>query len=223
MSKMILACTSLKDYVVQTQNILNTDYPVTYVSRIYHRDPKEMREHLLDALAKLPEEVDTVLVAMGYCGGSWEDVKAPVRIVIPRVDDCVSLLLQTGEEVISDLKKPGHLYVRDKDPSKECFKRIFDNMAAAQDLDEETVNHYHEVWKSYYSNIDIIDTGINDCHRPDYVASVQADCDWLEAELGFVNGGTHLLEKLLVGDWDEQFLVLEPGERSAKDKVLAQA
>ena len=61
MSRMILACTSLKDYVTQTQNILNTDYPVTYVSRLYHRDPQEMREHLLEALIPLPDQVIDLL------------------------------------------------------------------------------------------------------------------------------------------------------------------
>ena len=46
-------------------------------SSLYHRDPKEMQEHILAALRKLPETTDTVLVAMGYCGGSWEGVEAP--------------------------------------------------------------------------------------------------------------------------------------------------
>ena len=46
----ILSCTSLKDYVELTQKKLNTDYPVIYLSRLYHRDPAEMREHVIGAL-----------------------------------------------------------------------------------------------------------------------------------------------------------------------------
>ncbi len=211
MSKtVILSCTSLKDYVELAQKKLNTDYPVIYLSRLYHRDPSEMREHVISALERLDPEVDTVLVSMGFCGGSWDKVKVPCRLVIPRIDDCISLLLQTTDEAVSDLKEPGHLYVKDKDPKKENFKSIFDHMA--QDIDEETKKRYHEDWMRYYREIDIIETEINDPRRPEYAASVRADADWLQAEMAYVPGGTHLLEKLISGNWDEQFMVFEPGE-----------
>ena len=45
-----------------------------------------MREHILVKISELPQEVDTVLVAMGFCGGSWQDVCCDKRLVIPRVD-----------------------------------------------------------------------------------------------------------------------------------------
>ncbi len=238
MSKIvILCCTSLKDYVEHAQKKAGTDYPVKYISRLYHRDPAEMREHIRKALEELacgtqapseddsgmhPEtdtveddfgthpETDTVLVAMGYCGGSWDKVTVPCRVVMPRVDDCISLLLQQSDEPAFDLKKPGHLYVKDKDPGKECFRKIFDHMA--EGLDEETKERYHENWKNTYSNVDIIRTEINGVDRPEYIKAVKADAEWLSADMCVVKGGTYLLEKMLKGCWDEQFLVLEPGQ-----------
>ena len=53
-----------------------------------------------------------------------------------------------------------------------------------------------------------------------YKSAVQEDADWLVAGLEYVNGGTHLLEKLFRGDWDEQFLVLQPGETVRREDVL---
>ena len=206
----ILSCTSLKDYVELTQKKLNTDYPVIYLSRIYHRDPAEMRENVIRALEGLDPEVETVLVSMGFCGGSWNKVKVPCRVVIPRVDDCISLLLQTTDEPVSNLKKPDHLYVKDKDPDKENFKSIFDHLT--KDIDEDTKKRYHEDWMRYYREIDIIETEVNDSRRPEYAETVKKDADWLQAEMAYVPGGTHLLEKLLSGNWDEQFMVFEPRE-----------
>ncbi len=206
----ILSCTSLKDYVELAQKKLNTAYPVIYLSRIYHRDPEEMREHVISALEGLDPEVETVLVSMGFCGGSWDKVKVPCRVVIPRVDDCISLLLQTTDEPVSNLKKQDHLYVKDKDPFKENFKSIFDHLT--RDIDEETKKRYHEDWMRYYREIDIIETEINDSRRPEYAAVVKADADWLQAEMAYIPGGTHLLEKLISGNWDGQFMVFEPGE-----------
>ena len=214
----ILSCSSLKDYAEAAQRAVGTAFPVIYLNRVYHRDPQEMREHVLEELGRLPEDVGTVLVSMGFCGGSWEDVEVPCRVVLPRIDDCVSLLLQTTDEPVSDLKEPGRLYVREKDPRRESFHAIFDRLT--QDVGEETKRRYHADWMRLYSRIDIMDTGLNDCRRPDYRAVVQADADWLGASLGYVPGGTYLLEKLFSGRWDGQFLVLEKGTRTNREQIL---
>ena len=210
-STVILACSSLTEYVEAAQERARTAFPVIYLNRLYHRDPREMQQHILQALEeKVPAGTKTVLVAMGFCGGSWEGVRASYRFVLPRIDDCVSLLLQTGDVPVSDLKEPGHLYVRAKDPSKESFKSIFERMT--QGIDEETKARYHKDWQQLYSSIDIMDTGLNSCREPGYAETVQIDADWLDAAMTYVPAGTYLIEKLLRGEWDDQFLILEPGE-----------
>ena len=214
--KTILACSSLRDYVDFAQRRVKTDYPVVYLDKIYHRDPEEMREHIKEALLKLPEDVDTVLIAMGYCGGSWEGISAKQTLVIPKIDDCVSILLQTQDSVTSNLKQPGHLYVREKQP--ESFKGIFERMTAQ--IDDATKAKYHRDWQKFYNMMTIIDTGINDCRSDAYKSAVQEDADWLDAGVEYVNGGTYLLEKLFRGDWDEQFLVVGPGEVIRGNDVL---
>ena len=122
----ILACSSLTEYVEAAQASVGTKMRVRYLNRIYHRDPAEMQEHIKAELERMPEGIDTVLVCMGFCGGSWNQVQSRYRLVIPRVDDCVSLLLQTKDDPVSNLKTPGHLYVRAMDPSTESFKAIFE-------------------------------------------------------------------------------------------------
>lgn len=214
----VLACSSLKDYVEEAQRKAGSSYPVTYLNRMYHRDPKEMRRHILEYLDGIHTDNLTVLVAMGFCGGSWADVRVPCRLVMLKIDDCVSLLLQTADEPISNLKEQGHLYVREKNPRNESFHAIFERMT--KNIDEDTKRRYHKDWMALYSNIDIMDTGLNDCRTEEYRAAVQKDADWLGAELSYVKGGTHLLEKLFSGKWDEQFLVLEKGGAVEKQKVL---
>lgn len=213
----ILACSSLREHVEETQKKLGIQYPVIYLNKLYHRDPEEMREHILEELGRLGENIDTVLVAMGYCGGSWEQVRVPCRLVMPGVDDCVSLLLQRGDEPVFDLKEAGHLYVRDKDPEALSFRKIFERMT--EGIDPETKEKYHEDWKGYYHQIDIIDTGLFDVRSQDYTEVVRRDAEWLEAGLGFREGGTHLLEKLLSGKWDDQFVILEPEGEMTKEII----
>ena len=50
----ILSCSSLKNYVEAAQRAVGTAFPVIYLNRFYHRDPQEMREHVLEELGRLP-------------------------------------------------------------------------------------------------------------------------------------------------------------------------
>lgn len=44
-----------------------------------------------------------------------------------------------------------------------------------------------------------------------YVEAAQENADVMKVALDYVEGSNHLLEKLVSGRWDEQFLVAEPG------------
>ena len=114
----------------------------------------------------------------------------------------------------------GHLYVRAMDPSTESFKAIFERLVKAYNVDEETAKKRHKEWMDLYNTISVMDTGINQCRRPEYAAVVKKDADWLGAKMEYVEAGTHLLEKLFRGMWDDQFLVLEPGRAVQKEEML---
>ena len=115
MSTVILACSSLAKEIALAKSKLNVDYPVVYLDRKYHVNPLEMREKIIESLKNMDSSVDTVLVAMGYCGGSWENILTDKKIVLPRVDDCITLLLHTDETPNFNLKEIGHFYFRELD------------------------------------------------------------------------------------------------------------
>lgn len=218
MHAILLACSSLKDFVEQAQINMETDYPVWYLNKSYHKDPALMRRQILTALAEIPEEYNTILVAMGYCGGSWEDIPTERTIVLPRVDDCVSLLMTVDDIYMPNRKEEGCLYVKEKDPAVCSFQRIF--LRYTQNMEPEAVEKVYTAWKNSYSGIQVIDTGIYDCHAADYMRSVDEDARWLDAESGYVQGGILLLEKLVSMRWDEQFAVIRPGKRISAEQFF---
>lgn len=77
-----------------------------------------------------------------------------------------------------------------------------------QGLDEETLFH---MWFDQYYFLNIIDTGYNDCYELAYAEQAQKNADMIHAALDYVQGSNRILEKLVSGEWDEQFLVAEPG------------
>ena len=211
MKTVILTCSSLYDYVADAQKKMNTSFDVVSIDKSGHNDPEKMKETVKEAIDKMGDDVDTVLVAMAFCGGTWDHVSFDKKIVIPRCDDCVSILLQKGDEYIPNLKEMGHLYLYEMKP--EDFSALYlvkgvpktDNELSG--LDPDFLRH---MMFDNYHYVDIIDTGLNNCYDEHYVELAQENADQINAVLGYVEGSNHLLEKLVSGKWDEQFLVAEP-------------
>lgn len=208
MSRVILSCTTLLDAVQRAQELFKTNYPVYELDRVYHDDPPKMRLHILDTLARLPAEVDTVLVAMGFCGGSWEDISCDKTFVIPRVADCVALTLTTEDTYSPDLKQPGHMYLFGNEQSGFSIRAIYNSLM--EKYDKEMAEAVFQMYFEHYYHLDIVDNGLYDCYDPNYVEQAQQDADRIHAELDFVPGSNILLEKLVSGQWDERFVIVSP-------------
>ena len=211
MNAVILACSSLKEFIESAQEKCGTHFPVYFLDRNDHADPSRMKEKISEQINSLPDETDTVLVAMGFCGGAWDHVSFSRRIVIPRVDDCVSALLQTDDDLCPNRKEPGHLYLYESDPdnfSALTILRDRDNLDT--DLKKLNPDFLFEMMFGSYRNMDIIDTGLNDCYSEEYVLAAQEQADRIGAALDYIPGSIRLFEKLLSGKWDHQFFVAEP-------------
>lgn len=210
MNQIILACDAMMLHLNAAQEKMGTHIPVVEIDRRLHKEPAKMREVLLQELEKLPAEYDTVLLAMGFCGGSLDNIVSDRRLVIPRVDDCITLLLHTDDTWHANLKVCRHMYFRDND---EYFnvQAIYDRMV--EDYGEKKAKKLFKAYFVSYTNADIIETGVYDAHDPDYVADAQRQADMIHSELNFVPGSNIIFEKLVSGRWDEQFVVAEPGTK----------
>lgn len=213
MNAVIVSCSSLTEFVDLAQRNMGTSYPVVIVDRQYHSEPSEMKERIRETIQGLPAEYDTVLVSMGFCGGTWDHVTFDRRIVIPRVDDCVSLLLTRDNVLVPNRKEMGHLYLYETNPEDFSALSLMREgfQSGDRDLDGLDPAYLFSMLTQGYHHMDIIDTGLSPCYEEDYVIKAQEQADVIGAELDYVPGGVLLLEKLVSGDWDEQFIVAEPG------------
>jgi len=210
MSTVILACSTLQEYVDAAQKKMQTAYPVVLLDKKYHTEPRDMRQQVIQAMEAMEPGVDTVLTAMGFCGGSWADLRFDKRIVIPRVDDCVTILLHTDDTWCPNKKEVGHLYAVSEEPSGFSTTLMYENLLKRYSRQEADL--LFDLWFHNYSSLDIVDTGLFDCRRAQYVERMRKDADFIHCTLDYVKGSNHLLEKLVSGNWDRQFLVFEAGQ-----------
>lgn len=204
----IMACSSLRHHVKAAQQRMGTSFEVVELNRALHAKPARMRDKIIETMAGLPPQIETVLVGMGFCGGSWNQVQLNHRVVIPKVDDCITLLLHTDDTRHANLKKPGHFYFRDSDTGAYTLRGMLKRLCEKHGREEG--KSIFKSWFKNYTNADIIDTGAYDCHSPAYLEKARQNADLIHCALGHVSGSNRILEKMVSGRWDEQFLVLYP-------------
>ena len=169
-----------------------------------------MRSRILETLDALPTSCETLLVAMGYCGDSWNHIPLSKRVGIPKVDDCITLLLHTDDTPHGNLKEAGHMYFRDCDTGAYSIEGMKEEICRTYGMEFGT--SIFGSWFQNYTNADIIDTGVYDCYSEEYVTEAQKNADLIRCSLGYVEGSNRILEKLVSGQWDAQFIVLESGQ-----------
>ncbi len=216
-SRYVICCGNLRAYVDAAQVCARTAYPVVELDRALHSEPPKMRDRLCEALAELPAG-STALIAMGFCGGSWEGIACPCRVVIPHVDDCITLVMHTEDRHGANLKEPGHFYLANDTQRELSPEVIRENLC--REHGESAADIIMEEWFRNYVSLDVVDTGLNRCHTPEYVAMAERNAALIGTPWQYVPGSNLVLEKLLKGDWDGDFRVYEPGETVTGENFL---
>lgn len=69
---------------------------VVYLEQNYHRNPDELREKIRESISVLERnaDLDSAILLYGYCGGGLANLSSErLKLIIPRVHDCIPLLL----------------------------------------------------------------------------------------------------------------------------------
>lgn len=158
----------------------------------------------------LVEPVEEVLMALGFCGNALNGLSSNyMRLVFPRVDDCISLLLNRGcvrEEVP---RNPRHYYL-----TRGWFSHASSLKEAFGEWDErygpERAAKLRDTMWAGYEQVDLIDTQAYDVGE--CLDESRGIAEQLRLEHGVVAGSVQLLERLFRGERDSEIVVVPPGE-----------
>ncbi|MGE5617991.1 MAG: DUF1638 domain-containing protein [Sphingomonadaceae bacterium] len=183
-----------------------------------HRTPDLLRQALQRAIDAI--EADEILLGYGLCGNGVVGLRSPrARLVVPRVDDCISLLLGSFERYREEFQRePGTYWFsygwieHSKDPYKE-YQRCLTQ------YDEETARWVaHEMMKGYRRAV-LIDTGVCPLRRLRGYAKQFARFFGLDYEE--MTGSSDLLRALTSPEQrGSQFVVVQPGEAISADMFV---
>lgn len=202
---------------------------IEMVQRGLHNRPLHLRDHLQAQVdACVGAGYDAVALVYGLCGQAISGLVArDVKLVIPKAHDCITLFLGSRALYTYQFENfPGtywysHDYIERDDGSGSSL-----SMGSGTDTDleaayEEYVTKYGKdnadylmeamgAWQSHYQRAVFIDMGIADASPVEQRARQEAERRGWSFER--MAGDLVLIRRLLRGDWEEDFLVLEPGQ-----------
>ena len=216
MSTVILACQTIKDEVRLAIQETGVDYPVLYIESGLHNCPDLLMQKIQESISRLGN-VKTILLAFGFCGNSLIGITSPdATLVIPRADDCISLLLGSYELRMSLSREMGTYFLTkgwlDNEQNllteyKRCVERY--GITKASKVFKMMLNHYKRLM--------IIDTQAYELEE--IITQTENFAQTMGIEHEKVNGSMRFLNKLLLGPWDEEFIIVKTGDTVALEHM----
>jgi Protein of unknown function (DUF1638) len=199
-----------------------------------HNEPKDLRTRLQAAIDEAPASADAVVLGYGLCGGATAGIVARDRpVVLPRAHDCITLFLGARERYMAEVtdRPATYWYVADQLERNDGYQAGAGGLAIGSDTDaqveatrseyvakygEDNADYLMEVlggWRAHYGRAAFVAMDVADETRPEAEAREEAERrGWAFERL---EGSLVLLRRLIDGDWDQDMLVLQPGERLA--------
>jgi hypothetical protein len=202
---------------------------VEMLRRGLHNEPPDLRAKLQQAIDATGPGYDAIVMAYGLCGQATAGLEArAIPLVVPRAHDCITLFLGSRERYQYQFATfPGTYwyaqdYVERNDGSggslamgsgsEADIKAEYDKYVAKYGKDN--ADYLMEVmggWKAHYKRAAYIDMGVGDGSA----VAEQAQAEAVRRGWTFdrVPGDVILIRRLINGDWDHDFLVVQPNQR----------
>jgi hypothetical protein len=200
-----IVCGALRDEVTR----LAGDLEVEYLEPKLHDVPEKLRATLAERVLGTAGS-RTIVLMYGRCSNGVTGIEAGShRLVLPAVDDCISLLLGSRDRYLQEFaQNPGTYYytrgwVEDIDDPYQVYLKMIPKYG------EEKARSLAMFELANYTRVALISNGTYDIASCEpYVEKVGAFFGLTVARL---EGSLRLIDKALHGPHDGEFIVVEPG------------
>jgi hypothetical protein len=226
-----IACEVLARPIYLTAALSPHVVDVVLVERGLHNEPEKLKTDIQNKLINADDRgYDAILLGYGLCGNGTAGLQTySIPVVIPRVHDCISLLLGDPRRYLEEFEKfPGTYWYSQDFLERADTSGKFTTMGLINDDDlskqydnfiekygKENADYLMEVmggWQSHYQRAAFIDTGIN---RIDSLRDkVKSDAEGRGWNFSTLAGDLLLFRQLLNGEWSSpNFIVVPPNHK----------
>ena len=208
MKTVILSCRTLEDEVLAALKESGKDYEVVWLESGLHNIPKRLTSRIQEELDRI--EADRVLIAMGFCGNAMAGIHGDFEIILPRVDDCISLLLGSVERRM-EISRELAAYFFTEGWVRGERNMIVEYEHTLSKYGPETTESVMEMMYSHYRTLAILDSGVG--NTVSLLERTKEISEILHLEQKVVPGTLDYLTELFTGPWNsEKYIVVPVGQ-----------
>lgn len=211
----VFACYTLADEI---RKVLPPDLDLELLPYALHLTPDKLRKELQERI-DADTEHDVLLFGYGLCSYGVVNLHSERHtLVIPRVHDCISLLMGAREIYDREFAKaPATFYVSKGwvDQGAEPYAEF---QRHSEKYGQENAQWIIDNQYCHYQRLVFIDTEVGD--REHYENYGREVARFIKVEFQRQVGSLRLLTKLVQGDWDKEFVVVPPGHMVMQRQFL---
>jgi hypothetical protein len=184
----------------------------TVVEEVRALVPANLGIEVLDfGLHLVPGQLKGIILGYGLCSMAVVGLKSDsATLIIPRVDDCIALFLGSQAAYKSQIEQePGTYYlsrgwVEAGDTLIDDYERMLEKYG------QERADRMMELMLTNYRRLVFVDTG--QPNRATYAQFARRTALQFGLRYEEIAGPDNLMRKMLMGPWDDDFVVVQPGQ-----------
>lgn len=186
----------------------NLDYEILDFG--LHLVPNNLKQALQTAIDRTCQDYDTIILGYGLCSMAVVGLQArDCTLVVPKVDDCIAIFLGSGQAYNEQARKEPGTYYLTKGWIEVSDTLLDERRRTVEKYGEKKAEFIMSQMLRHYKRLVYIDTGTD--NQPKYRAYAQEAAEQLKLRFEEVRGSHELVQKMLFGPWDADFVVAPPG------------
>lgn len=206
--RLVIACATV---IEEMSPFLPEDVPSETLDFGLHLHPNELKQVLQKKIDEASQHAEVLLLGYGLCSMAVVGLRATTaHLVIPRVDDCIAIFLGSCSAYKEQARKePGTYYltkgwIEVGDSPFSEYERLVEKYGEAK------AERMTQLMLKNYTRLGFINTGQYEIDR--YRSYARKTADKFNLRFEEIEGSPALVKKMVFGPWDDDFLVLEPGQ-----------
>ena len=204
----VIACATVIEEMLP---LLPADVPYEGLDFGLHINPRELKKTLQKKIDQASQEADVLLLGYGLCSMAVVDLHATTAtLVIPRTDDCIAIFLGSCHAYRDQAKKEPGTYYLTKGWIEAGDTPFEPHQKLVEKYGEETAEYVTRLMLKNYKRLAFINTGQYEIER--YQAYSRRTAERFGLRFEELEGSPNLVRKMIFGPWDDEFVVISPGE-----------
>jgi len=205
----IIACATV---IKEIAPFLPAAMPYTAVESGLHQNPERLKAALQKAIDDADGRFDPIILGFGQCANAVIGLAAKKStLVIPRVDDCIAMVLGSSSTYKEALGKAPGTYFLSRGWIDSGITLIEEFKELQKRYGRDRADRIQKKMLHHYTRLVFVDTGGADLAK--YKEYARLAALYLALDYEVVKGNNQLIQAMVKGPYDDRFIVTPPGHR----------